>query len=64
MQGHEKTIEMLKSGHYAHLADITTARRAIADEFGSHGVCRFYFAPEPLLTGFTAMIFPVGYAMQ
>ena len=60
MQGHVKTLKMLKSGRYAHLTDIITARRAIADEFGSHGVCRFYFASKPLLTGFQVMIFPVS----
>ena len=64
MQGHKKTIKMLKSGHYAHFATIITAKRVIADEFGSHGVCRFYYAPEALVPASTAMIFPVGYAME
>ena len=60
IKGHEKTIKMLKTGHFAHIADDVTARKVIADEFGSRGVCKFYLAAEPLLTGHHVMIFPVS----
>lgn len=51
---------MLKTGQFAHIADDITARQVIADEFGSHGVCKFYVTAEPLFTSNLVMIFPVS----
>lgn len=60
LKGRKKTMKMLKSGQFAYITDDTAARKIMADEFGSHGVCTFYVTPEPLVTGNQVMIFPVS----
>ena len=59
VKGHQKAIEMLKSGQYANIADDITAKKVIGDTFGVHGVCRFYLTTEPFLTTNYGIIFPV-----
>ena len=55
---------MLKTGQFAHIAYDVTARKVVADEFGSHGVCKFYLTAEPLLTGHQVMICPVSLSIK
>ena len=59
MDGRKKAMQMLKAGQFAYVGDHYTAKRIIGDDFGYHGMCKFYLTTEPLLSSYTAMIFPV-----